>query len=746
MFMNCVAKTKRCKNNYKKFTKVYYGLAWKIPVSKEDEFKFQHISNMIQENTILISKTDHAITLGHFNGCLVNGNRILTEITFHSSGIWNVTISGKKVFLDDLKISDTFELSKESIKCIIDLAKNFIICSGVDESEINNIIDLPENALRENRADTSHDSIFKYRSKNCKGVVPFQSKLNVCAVCRKFKNKNNDNDFQNDNKTLQKPCDDLPVNNNNLLQLKQFLGGFPEKAQSFLLSQTQFVNLNPHARRWDKDIIRMCLSIYCRSPRAYEDLAKSGFMVLPSKCLLQTYKNRVQHEPGIQKDILHWMKNEALAQNIGLGGYEGGIMLDEMSIQEDLELRKKGNSFEIIGFNEGLDETNYMKTLCSGKESLQLASHVLQLLFLGHTGFRFPFAHYPTTQVTPSEMLLIFWQSVKMLGLFGFTVTYVSLDGAQYNRDFMKILIDGKTSETMFSMSIKNIYDSSKPNIHVIMDYSHVMKKIRNNISKSGLLNTHKKVLKFESNHIFWEHWYKAYQWDIAVNPFKIYQQLTMEHFFLTSQSKMRNKLAEDVLNENMLHLMQCYQISLKEKGDELNSSIEFLKKTSVLAKNFRDQRPICQYSDKRLDENREVLNWFRAWEASIKQSTEIKDKEKCLLSFQTREDLTSLLVGFDEMCKDRFQRISSSIIPNRINSDVLENIFSQQRGLHNGANTNPTYLTYSRTMNTIILGEGSISRKSNTGGLSNCTTTNIYTTGTSKETCSEPCKKIRKQ
>ncbi|CAG2199346.1 unnamed protein product [Mytilus edulis] len=120
-----------------------------------------------------------------------------------------------------------------------------------------------------------------------------------------------------------------------------------------------------------------------------------------------------------------------------------------------------------------------------------------------------------------------------------------------------------------------------------------------------------------------------------------------------------------------------------------------------------KDQRPICQYSDERLDENREVLNWFRAWVASIKQSTEIKDKEKCLLSFQTREDLTSLLVVFDDMFKDRFQRISSSIIPNRINSDVLENIFSQQRALHNGANTNPTYLKYSRTMNTIILGEG---------------------------------------
>jgi len=338
-----------------------------------------------------------------------------------------------------------------------------------------------------------------------------------------------------------------------------------------------------------------------------------------------------------------------------------------------------------------------------------------------------------------------------MLGVFGFTVTYVSLDGAQCNRDFMKMLIEGKTSETMFSMSIPNVFDPTKPNIHIIMDYSHVIKKNRNNISKSGLQPTHKKTLKFESNHIFWEHWYKAYQWDLAVNPFKIYQQLTMEHFFLTSQSKMRNRLAEDVLNENMLHLMQCYQMSLKKNGDDLNSSIEFLKKTSVLVKNFRDQRPICQYSDRRLEENREVLNWFRSWENNIKQNTEIKDKEKCLLSYQTREDLTSLLVGFNELCKDRFQQTSSSIVPNRINSDVIENIFSQQRGLHNGANTNPTYLTYSRTMNTIILGEASISKKSNTGGLSNCNTTKIYTEisrqviSSSEETCSHTCKKIRK-
>jgi hypothetical protein len=56
----------------------------------------------------------------------------------------------------------------------------------------------------------------------------------------------------------------------------------------------------------------------------------------------------------------------------------------------------------------------------------------------------------------------------------------------------------------------------------------------------------------------------------------------------------MRNHLAEDVLDSEMLHLMIKYKEGLsEEKGSELNSSIELLESTSILIKNFRDPRPI---------------------------------------------------------------------------------------------------------------------------------------------------------
>ena len=66
--------------------------------------------------------------------------------------------------------------------------------------------------------------------------------------------------------------------------------------------------------------------------------------------------------------------------------------------------------------------------------------------------------------------------------MFGFSVTFLSMDGEQSNRDFMNILL----AHTRGTFTIDNIYDPKRFKISIIMDFSHVMKKIRNNISKSG--------------------------------------------------------------------------------------------------------------------------------------------------------------------------------------------------------------------------------------------------------------------
>lgn len=59
--------------------------------------------------------------------------------------------------------------------------------------------------------------------------------------------------------------------------------------------------------------------------------------------------------------------------------------------------------------------------LLLGEEETQLASHVLQFIFLSDCGFRFPIAQFPSHDCTPSDLFALFWQGVRMMQEFGFT-------------------------------------------------------------------------------------------------------------------------------------------------------------------------------------------------------------------------------------------------------------------------------------------------------------------------------------
>lgn len=102
----------------------------------------------------------------------------------------------------------------------------------------------------------------------------------------------------------------------------------------------------------------------------------------------------------------------------------------------------------------------------------------------------------PTTQTSSAELYLTVWRAIKLLTCYGFSATYISLDGAQANRDLMKMFLppDQRSSDTITTVTFPNVFDHTQPKITIIMDYSHLIKKIRNNISKSGHMKHHKKL------------------------------------------------------------------------------------------------------------------------------------------------------------------------------------------------------------------------------------------------------------
>ena len=56
-----------------------------------------------------------------------------------------------------------------------------------------------------------------------------------------------------------------------------------------------------------------------------------------------------------------------------------------------------------------------------------LATHVLQFVFVGNTGFRWPLAYYSTTEAHASELIDIVWEVINALSSFEFKVNQSSI-------------------------------------------------------------------------------------------------------------------------------------------------------------------------------------------------------------------------------------------------------------------------------------------------------------------------------
>jgi len=145
---------------------------------------------------------------------------------------------------------------------------------------------------------------------------------------------------------------------------------------------------------------------------------------------------------------------------------------------------------------------------------------------------------------------------------------------------------------------------------------------------------------------------------------------------------------------------------------------------TSKLIDTFADTRPVCSLDDHRLALNQEVLEYFTKWEMDAEAHQELSkaDRARRLLSSKLRFDISSMIIGFYELCKIAFARFpGSTISPFRTNSNLVENIFCQERG-NNGQNCNPTYAQYGPTMNSILFGQTTTTNCSNTGSVENLT------------------------
>ena len=92
-------------------------------------------------------------------------------------------------------------------------------------------------------------------------------------------------------------------------------------------------------------------------------------LLLPSGRQLQKYKNSISQNPGINTEVFQLMKQEVEKRKIPEEGLRGGVMFDEMPIQDDIQLKLVDGKMKLVGLVDMGQEDSYMRTLQKGKTS-----------------------------------------------------------------------------------------------------------------------------------------------------------------------------------------------------------------------------------------------------------------------------------------------------------------------------------------------------------------------------------------
>ena len=285
------------------------------------------------------------------------------------------------------------------------------------------------------------------------------------------------------------------------------------------------------------------------------------------------------YESGINEDNLIWMEKCANQERDRVSTFNGVLLLDGIAIQSDLQISKKGSDWQVIGACDLGELVNSLDFLSKKSTEIKLASHCFQYMFVSFGMFRWPVAYYGSHNVNGHGIYFTLWHLIDALSTHGFVVHGVLMDGSSNNRQFIR-LVTSASVERPLRYFTHDAFDASHM-LAIVQDIKHVFKKIRNSLYSSTLKSSSKRCLSLRGNNVVWEHFEGAYLYNCSMNN-RMYRYLTKDHIYLNPQLKMRNRLAENVLNADMLNLMRYYRCTLPNPSS-LDSTISVLEHTSVL-------------------------------------------------------------------------------------------------------------------------------------------------------------------
>lgn len=432
----------------------------------------------------------------------------------------------------------------------------------------------------------------------------------------------------------------------------------------FWQEQMKLLQASKMGRRYHPQIIRFALSLHGKSPSAYRELRDSGALILPSERVLRDYKNYFKPKAGINKENVESLR-EKTSSFTPVQRYVA-VVMDEMKIQSNLVFDKV--SGDLIGF---VDLGDPMTNFANLTDEDPIATHAMAFLVRGLcTDLKHIIAYFFTGNVTSFQIMPLFWRTVAVLEVsLNLHVCAAVNDGASPNRKFFRL-----HSKLAGEVECDVVYKT--PNIFAPSRFIFFFEKSR--------------LMWNDGQYLIFQHiadlFYSDQEFALHTLP-----KLTLDHINLSPYSKMKVKLAVQVLSKSVA-------IALREtEKEDVTGTAEFCEMmngffdcTNVrsLTEHIRKKNPFIMPYESPEDER---LTWlkdvFLKYMESWKQSTLAREgdykadaRQKMFISSQTYEGLMIAVNSHIDAIKFLLAEGFKYVLTEKFMQDVLEDYFGHQR------------------------------------------------------------------
>lgn len=420
------------------------------------------------------------------------------------------------------------------------------------------------------------------------------------------------------------------------------------------------MQLETKMRRWLPDERKLALILYYKSPATYKFL-RSQKIVLPSPSTVRKWIGSSKFKAGFNKNFFKQIKTKFETRSDR--ERTAVLCFDEMSIMENLQYSKE---MDLI---EGYED------LGSLGRSAKTARYALVFLVRGlYFTWKLPVGYFFShSGVSGEKLATLIREVIVKLKESNVIVKVIVCDQGSNNRSAMNFL--NVTVE-------KPYFCINSTQVFALYDTPHLFKSIRNNLLNGDFV-IDGKVITFDDTK-------KVYEMDKKSSKSLALIKLTNAHICPNTFQKMNVKLAVQLFSHSVSAAIKTALDLQQLKSDTGEDTAEFVA--------FMDKLFDCLNS--RTISSKNPYN-AALMENSIVHQT-LKDSLKILPNLTKVDKITKnvskppcfsgicqtvrgvLLLFESEKTKNKF------ILTNRLNQDVIENLFSiyRQKG---GYNRNPT-------------------------------------------------------